>query len=145
MGSVNSIGKTMTQGIRSPHSEERRSPVSIAARMRERQQQKIAQLKLVLVEHGLQTVREQAEALGLSRSSAWAVLQANHKHRGLSSHVIERIKLSPKLPTKARQVIEEYVRERLSGAYGHSPRSLEKLSSLRKATEPAQQIKEIKA
>src|ERR1051325_7459757 len=133
----------MTQDIRNQFETQRRSPASIAARMRERQQQKIAQLRLVLVEHGLQTVREQADALNLSNSSAWAVLQANHKHRGLSSRVIERIKSSPKLPAKARQVIEEYIQERLSGAYGHSRQSLREFAKLQNAKDSGQKLRNV--
>src|SRR5689334_8229086 len=87
-------GASMTQGHESQFDAHRRAPSLLAARMRERQQQKIAQLKCVLIEHGFQTVQQQAEALGLSRSSAWAVLQANYKLRGLSYRLIERIRHS---------------------------------------------------
>jgi hypothetical protein len=98
------------------------SPASLARR----QQEKIAELRQSLIENGYRTVFEQAKALGLCRSSAWAVLQANHKHRGLSPHVIRRILASPELPANARRVIEDYVRQRLAGAYGHPPRSLQR-------------------
>ena len=103
---------------------EEQSRASLEKRMRARQQTKIAELRQALIENGYQRVCEQAKALGLSRSSAWAVLQANHKNRGLSPHVIGCIGASPQLPANARQVIEDYVRERLAGAYGHPTRSL---------------------
>jgi len=99
---------------------------SSAARMRARQNSKIALIKRALMEAGYQTVCEQAKALNLTRSSAWAILQANHKGRGLSPHVIARIASSPLLPPQVREIIDDYVRERLSGAYGHQSRSLDK-------------------
>jgi hypothetical protein len=56
----------------------------------------------------------------LSRSTAWAVLQADHKSSGLSASVISRILRSQELPPTGRRVIEEYIHERLLGAYGHT-------------------------
>ena len=87
--------------------------------MRARQNAKIDELKRALIEAGFCTVLEQAKALGLSRSSAWAVLKAKHKSNGLSLPIIKRILDSPQLPQKAHNIILEYVRERLAGAYGH--------------------------
>jgi hypothetical protein len=94
-------------------------PASLAKRMRERQQAKIAELRHALVDCGCRTVLEQARALGLSRSSAWALLNAGHKCNGLSPHLIARVASSPKLPPKVRKIIEEYVHSKLAGAYGH--------------------------
>ena len=47
---------------------------------------------------GLVTLGEQARALGLSRSSAWTVLKANHKASGLTVPTINRMLSSPELP-----------------------------------------------
>jgi hypothetical protein len=94
-------------------------PASLAKRMRERQQAKIAELRHALVECGCRTVLEQARALGLSRSSAWALLSAGHKCNGLSPHLIARVASSPELPPKAKKILQEYVHNKLAGAYGH--------------------------
>lgn len=117
----------MKADLNSGPSSERnaRSPVSLAS-MRVRQNAKLVELKRVLIESGYQSVDEQARALGLCRSSTWAVLNAGHKSSGLSSDLIKRITSSPNLPSKARTVIEEYVREKLAGAYGHSHHNLKR-------------------
>ena len=104
-------------------------PPASAESMRLRQNAKIEELKRVLIEEGFDTVAKQAAALGLSRSSAWALLQAQHKCRGLMPHVVRRIISAPQLPPKARSVIENYVREKLLGDYGHGRKSIRKLQA----------------
>jgi hypothetical protein len=87
-----------------------------------RQAAKIAEIRRELASAGYNTVREQAEVLGLRRSTAWAVLRTNSEKLGISSATIKRMLASPHLPLTVRKVIREYVRERLLGRYGH-PRS----------------------
>jgi len=89
------------------------------ARMKERQCEKLARLRAALVAGGFDTAAKQALALGLSRSSAWKILQGDHKQSGLSASTINRMLASPSLPREARAIIEEYIREKLQGAYGH--------------------------
>jgi hypothetical protein len=48
------------------------------------------------------------------------MLRGNHKASGLSADTIKRILASPDLPPAARQIVEEYIQEKLLGAYGHS-------------------------
>jgi hypothetical protein len=94
------------------------APSSISA-MKSRQCAKIAELRRVLLVAGYHSLNKQAIALGLSRSTTWAILQANHKSSGLSGSLIKRMLRSRELSPAARQWIEEYVAEKLTGAYGH--------------------------
>ena len=45
------------------------------------------------IAEGLVTLSSQSSALGLSRSTTWAILQANHKGSGLSGAIIKRMLL----------------------------------------------------
>lgn len=96
------------------------SSVSCLSKMKARQSARIAELREALVAAGFDTLPKQAAVLRLSRSTAWAVLQADHKSSGLSASVISRILRSQELPPTGRRVIEEYIHERLLGAYGHT-------------------------
>ena len=98
--------------------------LATCASMKARQCAKIAELRQVLLRAGYQSLDKQASALGLSRSTTWAVLQANHKSSGLSGSVIKRMLRSRDLPPAARQWIEEYVAEKLAGTYGHGRKRL---------------------
>ena len=100
------------------------SPASLAY-MKARQCAKIAELHTALVNAGLVSLDSRANALGLSRSTTWAVLKGNHKASGLSAAVINRIVLSPQLPASARVILFQYVEEKLAGAYGHSHQRLQ--------------------
>ena len=91
--------------------------------MKARQARKIEQLREVLfanARHGRLRVREQAELLGLCRSTAHAVLQRNYKHSGLSASIIKRMLACPNLPERARTIIIEYNAEKIGGLYGHT-------------------------
>ena len=55
-----------------------------------RQTSRIRELGAALAADGLVTLDEQARALGLSRSTAWAVLKANHKASGLAAATARR-------------------------------------------------------
>ena len=85
-----------------------------------RQASKIAEIRRALVSAGFDTFSKQAAVLGVSRSTAWAVLRGGHKASGLFANTIKRILASPDLPPAARQIVEEYTHEKLLGAYGHS-------------------------
>ena len=91
-----------------------------------RQTAKIAELRHTLLAGGYHSLDSQAAVLGLSRSTTWIILKANHKASGLTASVISRILCSHGLPPNARRVIEEYVAEKLTGAYGHSRKQLRK-------------------
>jgi hypothetical protein len=90
--------------------------------MKVRQRSKIAEIRVALVEAGLVGLDEQAATLGLSRSTAWSILNPHHKSSGLSAHTISRILRSPRLPGCVRQRILEYMQEKIEGHYGHTER-----------------------
>jgi hypothetical protein len=94
--------------------------------LKARQTAKIAELRHTLLAAGYNSLDDQAAVLKLSRSTTWIILKANHKASGLTASVISRILRSRELPPNARQVVEEYVAEKLAGAYGHSRHRLRK-------------------
>jgi hypothetical protein len=97
---------------------------SCASELKARQASKIAKIRQSLIAAGFDTLSKQAAVLGVSRSTAWAVLRGRHKSSGLSASIINRILGSQTLPPTARAIIDEYIQEKLLGAYGHSPSSL---------------------
>jgi hypothetical protein len=80
------------------------------------------------VKNRICTLDEQANALGLPRSTAWIILKACHKSSGLSAMIIERMLVSPQLPQRARSVIVEYVEEKSYGLYGGSRRQQQRFA-----------------
>src|SRR5205807_1467723 len=93
------------------------------------QRLKIRELRDALVDSGVVTLAAQAEALGLRRSTTWAILQANHKASGLSAATISRMLQSPRLPPRARTAILEYVAEKAAGSYGATTMQRRKFAS----------------
>jgi predicted DNA-binding transcriptional regulator AlpA len=94
-----------------------------------RQATRIGELGGALVADGLVTLDDQARALGLSRSTAWAVLKANHKATGLTAATIDRMLTSPELPPRVRATILTYVEEKLAGHYGHNKNQLRRFAA----------------
>jgi len=88
--------------------------------MRASQVTKIRELRPALIEAGFLSLDQQATALGLSRSTTWAVLKGNHKCSGLRAGLIARMWSAPNLPPAAKSILAEYVIEKLHGAYGHN-------------------------
>ena len=97
------------------------SPCDIAG-MKAQQRIKIQEIRSALAHTGFLTLDEQAKVLGLPRSTAWSILKPNHKSSGLSAGTINRMLMSPGLPSPVRQKIFEYAREKIYGLYGHSDR-----------------------
>jgi len=95
----------------------------------QRQSHKIVELKEALIREGYLTLKAQAAALGLGRSTTWTVLRANHKASGLSASVIARMLGAPQLPPSAREKIIEYVKEKQAGLYGHNKRQIERFAA----------------
>jgi hypothetical protein len=96
-------------------------PAAVAD-LKARQSAKIKELAQALIHAGLRTLDDQAEALGLSRSTAWTILKARHKSSGLSAVIIERMLGSSKLPPRAREILLQYVEEKAFGLYGGNRR-----------------------
>jgi hypothetical protein len=84
------------------------------------QSAKIREIGDVLRAAGYVALDEQAAILGLSRSTTWAILQADHKASGLSAAVINHMLAAPGLPSAVSEKILEYVKEKATGRYGHS-------------------------
>jgi hypothetical protein len=84
-----------------------------------RQASKIAEIREALVAAGYNSAAKQAAVLGVSRPTAWALLNRD-KRAGPSSVVIKRILSSPSLPLAARRKVEEYIFEKIAGLYGHT-------------------------
>jgi hypothetical protein len=97
-----------------------RGPESIVARMKARQCGKLRALRQALIDAGCHSLDQQAAALGLCRSTAWTVVQGQHKASGLSAAIVNRIMESPRLPQSARTVLLEYIQEKAAGVYGHN-------------------------
>jgi hypothetical protein len=91
-----------------------------ATEMKTQQSTKIREIKECLVRAGKCTLDEQADALGLSRSTTWAILKGGHKASGLSARTVNRILAKPQLSGLVRTKILEYIEEKVTGQYGHS-------------------------
>src|SRR5262245_11145573 len=88
-----------------------------------RQASKLAEIREALITAGCDTTAKQAAVLGVSRPTAWVVLNRD-KRVGPSASIIKRILASPKLPPAARLKVEEYINDRIDGLYGHSATSM---------------------
>ncbi len=84
-----------------------------------KQASKLTEIREALIAAGCDTAAKQAAALGVCRSTAWALLNRDNRV-GPSAKVIKRILCSSKLPPAARRKVEEYVDGRVSGLFGHS-------------------------
>ena len=102
---------------RKSHASSKTNP-GVLSEMKARQSAKIRELGQVLIDVGLRSLDDQANALGLPRSTAWTILKTCHKSYGLSAAVIERMLRSSKLPPRARTILVEYVEEKSFGLYG---------------------------
>ena len=90
---------------------------------RQRQASKLAEIREALIAAGYNSAAKQAEVLGLSRSTAWVLLNRDTR-AGPTAIVIKRILSSRKIPPEARRKVEEYVEQKVSGRYGHNERQM---------------------
>ena len=90
------------------------------AEMKARQAAKIRELGDAVRLAGFLTLNEQAEVLGLARSTVWTITTASHKASGLSAWTINRMLAAPQLPPLVRSKILEYIEEKTAGLYGGS-------------------------
>src|SRR5438874_8788045 len=97
--------------------------------IRARQNAKIRELRDALAAAGLRALDKQAEALALSRSTTWNLLNGKHKGSGLSARIITRMVAAPRLPPLVRAKILEYVTEKAAGLYGDSAVRLRKFTA----------------
>jgi len=92
------------------------------------QSSKIREIGMALSSAGFVTLDQQADALGLCRSTTWVILQAEHKNSGLSATVINRMLACPRLPGPVRVKLIEYVHEKMAGCYGHGQAQLRRFA-----------------
>jgi len=83
----------------------------------------------MLAECGFVALDEQADVLGLSRSTAWTILRGKHKTSGLSAMTINRMLATGRLPPRVRLTLLEYIAEKMSGAYGDRTHRLKAFAS----------------
>jgi hypothetical protein len=97
--------------------------------MKALQSSKIREIGEALVAAGFRALDEQAEALGLCRSTTWTILKGNYKNSGLSAATLNRILASPQLPPIVRAKIHEYIEEKTAGRYGDSKTRIRKFTA----------------
>ena len=112
--------------VRAESPESLPAAVQTGGQLKAQQCQKLAELRAALVTDGYNTAAKQAAVLKLSRSTAWKILKGDHKQSGLSANTVNRMLASPDLPLEARKIIEEYIQEKLRGAYGHQAAPLKR-------------------
>src|SRR5690242_16097207 len=82
------------------------------------QARKINELRKALLALGYQlSGNRAAEALGLGRSTLWAIFNSEHRYSGLSSKTVRRLLSAEGTPKPVRKILEQYLRERLAGSY----------------------------
>ena len=106
-----------------------------------RQASKLTEIREALINAGCNSTDKQAAAMGVRRSTAWAVLNRN-KRVGPSANIIKRILSSPKLPPVARRKVEEFVEERITGLYGHSKYRAWSHDQFRASPQPTSKLKQ---
>ena len=97
----------------------RHSRIDFKLEAKEKQAFKLAEIREALVAAGYDTTAKQAAVLGVCRSTAWVLLNRD-KRAGPSAKVIKRILSSPQIPKRVRLKVEQYVKEKIHGPYGHS-------------------------
>src|SRR5262245_58063108 len=77
----------------------------------ERRKTSMQQIADALVAEGYGTVRQQAKALGVQRSTAWTIMNAKHKLGRLCAKTTDRMLANPQLPTSVRAAVQQYLDE----------------------------------
>jgi hypothetical protein len=90
---------------------------------------KIKKIGDALVAEGFEALDEQAEVLGLPRSTTWTILRANHKKSGISPRIISRMLKAPRLPRSVRTTILNYVEEKTEGSLGHNRKQQQRFAA----------------
>ena len=94
------------------------APITTATTISAHQGKKIEEICKTLVACGLVALDDQAQALGLCRSTTWTLLRGTHKSSGLSASTVNKILSAPRLPASVRLKVLEYVAEKVTGEYG---------------------------
>src|SRR5437867_1074678 len=88
--------------------------------LKARQSARIKEIGEALIAEGICALDQQAEALGLPRSTTWTIVKGNHKNSGLSAAIITRMLAAPQLPPRVRVKIFRYANEKRAGHFGDS-------------------------
>ena len=99
----------------------RRPLTDLQLEAKARQAAKVREIRGALIAAGYRTTAEQANALRVNRSTAWALLNRD-KRAGPSAVVLKRILSSQNLPQEVRRKVEEYIKEKSVGWYAHDKR-----------------------
>lgn len=97
-----------------------RAAVGDRSELKARQAARIKEIGEALVAEGIDALDRQAAVLGLSRSTTWTIVRANHKNSGLSAAIIKRMLAAPNLPPRVRLKIFQYAHEKRAGHFGDS-------------------------
>src|SRR5207253_10520344 len=100
-----------------------------------RQAAKMREIREALIAEGCASLDDQAAALGLSRSTTWTIMKANHKSSGLSASVLNRMLSAPRLQPRVRKTILEYIADKSAGHYGNGKEQLRKFVGRLKGAE----------
>jgi len=109
----------------------------LVSESKRRQSAKLREIAVALEADGFIGLDAQATALGLSRSTAWTILNGSHKHSGLTAATLNRMLAAPLLGNRARAKILEYIAEKRAGHYGVSKLSLRRFEQRLKACPPS--------
>ena len=80
-----------------------------------------------LIASGYTSLDEQAEALGLHRSTTWTIVKKKHKLGRLSAKTINRILTNPQAPASVRAAVQQYVGLTSKRKLGRSPARQERM------------------
>ena len=97
------------------------SAPSLQLEAKARQAAKLAEIREALVAAGCNSAAKQATVLGVSRATAWALLNRD-KRTGPSAVVLKRMLSLRKLPRAVRRKVEEYCKERSAALWTDSGR-----------------------
>ena len=126
--SSDALTKVVSVMIKAAERRPQKQSQCALAEMKSKQCARIGELRQALMASGFYTLDEQARALGICRSTTWAVLRAGHKGSGLSATLINRMWVAPQLPAPVRAKILQYVEEKIAGTYGHNVKQRRKFT-----------------
>ena len=72
----------------------------------------LGRISEALISSGYTSLDQQAQALGIHRSTAWTIVKNKHKLGRLSAKTIDRILTNPGTPPSVRAVIQQYLAKR---------------------------------
>ncbi len=68
----------------------------------------LQQIGAALIACGYTSLDAQAQALGISRSTAWTIVKSKHKVGRISVRVMIQMLSNPELPPRVREAVERY-------------------------------------